>query len=95
MHFRGNFKNFSKGCRFTVKNMQIKCICEVTELHKNPRSPLKKRLVFDNSHLKFQKWKRRKLENSIFDGRLIVNQKLSQTDFIIVKSNFSHIKHFQ
>ena len=62
MHFRGNFKNFSKGCRFTVKNMQIKCICEVAELQKNPRSPLKKRLVFENSNLKFRKIEKAKIK---------------------------------
>ena len=35
-----------------------------------------------------------KFENNIFDGRLVVNETFSQTEFIIGKSNFDHIMHF-
>ena len=44
--------------------MQIKNICDVLELHKNPRNPLQKRWFFckisDNSHLKFGKMEKAK-----------------------------------
>ena len=33
------------GSRFIVKSMQIKNICDVVELHKNPRNPFQKRIV--------------------------------------------------
>ena len=41
-----------------------------------------------------EKRKKQKLNNSIFDGPLIVNQTFSQTEFIIGKSNFANIMHF-
>ena len=47
--------------------------------------------IFDNSHLKFEKWKRKKFKNSIFDSPLIVNQTFPQTEFIIGKSYLAHI----
>ena len=42
-----------------------------------------------------EKWKRQKLNNSIFVSPLIVNQTFSETEFIIGKSGFAHIMHFQ
>ena len=39
--------------------------------------------------------KKAKIKNSIFDSPLIVNQTFSQTEFIIGKSYFAHIMHFQ
>ena len=42
----------------------------------------------------FDKGKRQKLKNSIFDGPLIVNQTFSQTEYIIGKSKFARIMHF-
>ena len=48
MHFCENFNNNNKkknGSRFIVKSMQIKNICDVVELHKNPRNPFQKRIV--------------------------------------------------
>ena len=50
---------------------------------------------FDKSHLKFEKMKKTMKLNSIFDSPLIVNQTFSQTEFIIDKSDFAHIMHFQ
>ena len=44
------------------------------------------------SHL--GKWKKPEL-NSIFDNPLTVNQAFSQIEFIIGKSEFAHIMHFQ
>ena len=44
--------------------------------------------------ISFEIWKNenvKKLRNSIFDGRLIVNQTFSQTEFIFDKSDFAHI----
>ena len=41
-----------------------------------------------------EKRKKQKLNNSIFDGPLIVNQTFSQTEFIIGKSNFANIMYF-
>ena len=36
------------------------------------------RKIFDNSHLKFEKVKKAKIKNSIFDSLLIVNETFSQ-----------------
>ena len=41
-----------------------------------------------------EKQKRQKLKNSIFDSPLIVNQTISQTEFVISKSGFVFM-HFQ
>ena len=41
-----------------------------------------------------EKGKRQKLENSLFDDPLIVNQTLSQTEYVIDKSDFAHVMHF-
>ena len=40
MHFLANFKKFSKDRRFIVKDVKIQNICDVVELHKNPRNLL-------------------------------------------------------
>ena len=39
--------------------------------------------------------KKTKLKISIFDSPLIVNQAFSKIEFIIGKSDFAHIMHFQ
>ena len=40
MHFRANLKKFQRVRHFIVKNLVIKNICDVAELHTNLRNPL-------------------------------------------------------
>ena len=52
--------------------------------------------VFDNNQMKFGKIKKAKIKKkNIFDSPLILNQTFSQTEFVIGKSGFVHIMHFQ
>ena len=58
MHFCPNFKKLYKGHRFIVKNVLIKNICDVVELHKNSRNPL-----YDFWQQSFEMWKKEKAKN--------------------------------
>ena len=55
--------------------------------------------IFDNIHLKSGKTKKKKKpklkKTSIFGSPLIVNKFFSRAQFIIGKSDFAHIMHFQ
>ena len=71
----------------------------IVQLQKNPGNPFLKRMafhkIFDNSHFKFGKMEKGKIKNNIFNSPFIVNQTFSQTEFIICKSDFAHIMHFE
>ena len=44
---------------------------------------------------KLKEWKTQTLKNDIFDSPLIINQTFSQTEYVIGKSDFIYIMHFQ
>ena len=76
--------------------MSIKKTCNVVDLIKTLEILYKKGWSLHKifGHLKFGKMKKgEKIKKSIFDSPL--NQTFSQTEFIIAKSEFAHIKHFQ
>ena len=84
MHIRANFKKNQKGHRFFFKNVQIKNVCDEVEITKNPRNTFK---IFHNSHLKFGKNEKAKIEKQHF--RRPVNRKPN-----FGKSDFAYIMHF-
>ena len=69
MHIRGNFKTIKKDGLFFVKIMHIKKICDVAELHKNPRNPISIKDGFYVIFLTFKIWENEKGKNQkiIFD----------------------------
>ena len=85
-------------------NKETNCISVETSKHfKRVVEPLKSIIKKDGFSTRFwqqlfsiwKKQKRQNLKNSVFNSPLIVNPTFSQTEFIIEKSYYADVMHFQ